>query len=81
MSDKVKWRDAKELRERIEELERQLANARQIERNAIEACSIIDAAVAACHDNISDLVMQLVSACGPARAALAANRARTEGKG
>ena len=39
---------------------------------AMEACRIIDAAVKKGHDNVSDLVMHLLSAAVPARAALAA---------
>lgn len=39
---------------------------------AMEACRIIDAAVKEGHDNVSDLLMHLLEAAEPARAALAA---------
>lgn len=39
---------------------------------AMEACRIIDAAVKEGHDSVSDLLMHLLEAAVPARAALAA---------
>ena len=60
----------------VEQLRADLARPSQAgdERvaQAMEACRIIDAAVKKGHDNVSDLVMHLLSAAVPARAALAA---------
>ena len=71
------WRPAVDYwRERAEKAEADLARPSQAgdERvaEAMEACRIIDAAVKEGHDSVSDLLMHLLEAAVPARAALAA---------